>query len=220
VRVSAKGAGGLRISRRPFYGLPSALRLLETALFAIGVVAVGWCLLTLVRSRLDQAGASRELDRKIAAARAARSFAPARRPAAALRALPAPGSVVGELSIPRLGLSAIAREGTDSGTLRGAIGHVPGTALPPDNGNAAFAAHRDTFFRGLGRLRANDELRLKSPEGTFLYRVAWTRIVEPEATWVLEPQAEGSLTLVTCYPFNYVGPAPKRFVVRASLAQR
>ena len=218
--MSAKGAGGLRISRRPFFGLPSALRLLETALFAVGVVALGWCVFTLVRSRLDQAGAARELDRKIAASRAARNSTPARRTAAPLRALPAPGSVVGELSIPRLGLSAIAREGTDGATLRVAIGHIPGTALPPDLGNAAFAAHRDTFFRGLGRLHANDVLRLKSPEGTFLYRVAWTRVVGPEATWVLDPQAEGSLTLVTCYPFNYVGPAPKRFVVRASLAQR
>jgi sortase A len=82
------------------------------------------------------------------------------------------------------------------------------------------AAHRDTFFRRLGEIRPNDEVRLVTAEGTFDYRVEGTRIVEPRDTWVLAPTEGPVLTLVTCYPFRYVGSAPQRFVVRARLAER
>jgi sortase A len=190
-------------------------RLLERALLLIGIVSAGWFVGSVTASRLDQAAGSRDLEREIAAARSRR-----RRPASRVPPVAADGSIIGELSIPRLGLSAIAREGTGSSTLRVAIGHIPGTALPPASGNAGFAAHRDSFFHDLGRLRPNDEVRLRRPSGTFVYRVQWTLIAEPEATWVIGPASEESLTLVTCYPFHYVGPAPKRFVVRATLFER
>ncbi len=133
---------------------------------------------------------------------------------------PSPGDLIGRLEISKLGLSAIAREGTDSGSLRRAIGHIRGTAVPPGAGNAAFAAHRDRFFARLDRLRPGDRVRLTTPEGSYVYRVEWTSIVAPDSTWVLEPTALPTLTLVTCYPFQYVGSAPRRFVVRARLAAR
>ena len=108
-------------------------------------------------------------------------------------------------------------EGTDERTLQRAVGHIAGTALPGQPGNVALAGHRDTFFRGLRNIRANDEITLSTLRGSYRYRVDSTRVVGPEATEVLASSPEGALTLVTCYPFYFVGPAPKRFVVRAHL---
>ena len=110
------------------------------------------------------------------------------------------------------------RPGSDSKTLRLAVGHIGGTALPGERGNIGLAAHRDTFFRRLGEIRPDDQVRLVTREGVFVYRVQGTKVVEPRETWVLSPTNEPALTLVTCYPFRYVGSAPQRFIVRASLA--
>jgi len=104
----------------------------------------------------------------------------------------------------------------DAATLRRGAGHIPETAQPGDPGNVGIAAHRDSFFRGLKDVRKNDIIRLETLEGTYRYRVDWTRIVTPEDTAVLDATANPALTLVTCYPFYYVGSAPKRFIVRAS----
>ena len=79
------------------------------------------------------------------------------------------------------------------------------------------AGHRDTFFRRLRDIRADDLIRVVTPEGTFTYRVEGTQIVDPEDVWVLNQTAAPALTLVTCYPFTYIGSAPQRFIVRASL---
>lgn len=194
------------------------LHVLENALWLAGSLALAWCFLVIGASRIDQILAGRRLDQ----ARLLRP-APAQIPAAE-RNLPAPigriappslGTVVARLRIDKIGLSAIAKEGDDDETLRLAVGHIPGTALPPERGNAAFAGHRDRFFRRLGRLRPDDPIRLTTPSGDFLYRVEWTSVVEPGDTWVLAPTPQATLTLVTCYPFRYVGAAPKRFVVRA-----
>jgi sortase A len=105
-------------------------------------------------------------------------------------------------------------EGTDEGTLRLAVGHIPGTPLPGRQGNVALAGHRDTFFRGLRKIRVNDEITLTTLSGSYRYRVDSTKVVEPEETEVLEDDGD-ILTLVTCYPFNFVGTAPRRFIVRA-----
>ena len=102
-------------------------------------------------------------------------------------------------------------------TLRVAAGHVPGTALPGDAGNAAFAAHRDTFFRPLKDVREGDEIAVATPSGNYRYVVTAISIVEPEDLSVLSPTAESVLTLITCYPFDYVGSAPQRFIVQAEL---
>lgn len=126
-----------------------------------------------------------------------------------------PGSLVGRVEIPRIGVSAIVLEGVDKKTLRRGVGHIPETALPERDGNVALAAHRDSFFRGLKDIRKNDIITLKTLENTYYYRVSWTEIVRPEDTGVLADSGAPELTLVTCYPFYYVGSAPKRFIVRA-----
>jgi sortase A len=130
-------------------------------------------------------------------------------------ASPAEGSLVGRVEIPRLGVSAIILEGVDSTTLRRGVGHIPETPLPGGTGNVGLAAHRDSFFRGLKGIRKDDLVKVKTLDGTYRYRVEWTRIVDPEDTEVLIGEASPELTLVTCYPFNYVGSAPHRFIVRA-----
>lgn len=133
-------------------------------------------------------------------------------------ALPAPneGELIGRIKVPRVGVSAIVMEGVGKRTLRRGAGHIPATSLPSeDGGNVGIAAHRDSFFRGLKDIREDDTIELTTLEGTFRYEVEWTKIVKPEDTSVLAPTGDASLTLVTCYPFYYVGSAPKRFIVRA-----
>lgn len=122
---------------------------------------------------------------------------------------------IGRLEIPRIGLSTVVMEGDDEQTLNVAVGHLPDTPLPWQEGNAALAGHRDTFFRPLRRLQDGDEVRLVTPRGTFRYRTTRQVVVEPEELWVLDPSPAAALTLITCYPFDFVGPAPRRFVVHA-----
>jgi sortase A len=132
-------------------------------------------------------------------------------------ALPAEGSVLGRLEIPRLGMKVIVDEGVSDGVLRRAVGHIPQTALPGERGNVALAGHRDTFFRPLRKIQAGDAIALRTPAGDFNYRVESTAVVVPTDVRVLKPSADPMLTLVTCFPFYYVGSAPDRFVVRARL---
>jgi sortase A len=136
-------------------------------------------------------------------------------------ALPAPGSPVARLRSPDLDLDVVALEGVDPKALRRGVGHFPGTALPGRTGNVSFAGHRDTFFRGLRDAAPGQRVHLETPEATFVYEITETRIVEPDAVEVVAPLTGGShLTLVTCYPFDWIGPAPQRFVVRASLTEQ
>jgi sortase A len=124
-------------------------------------------------------------------------------------------SVIGRLEIPRLEVSVMVVEGVaDPDLLRGA-GHVPGTALPGQGGNIAIAAHRDTFFRPLQYIRENDVIFLTSDTGAHQYVVTSISVAPPSAIYVLEPTTEPTLTLISCYPFTFVGPAPDRFIVRA-----
>jgi sortase A len=125
------------------------------------------------------------------------------------------GTALGRIEISRLGIAVIIAEGTDAKTLRRAIGHIKGTALPGENGNVGLAGHRDTFFRELRNIRQDDEVTLTTPTGTYSYRVESIKLVAPEDTEVLNDSGESVLTLVTCYPFYFVGPSPKRFIVRA-----
>ena len=125
------------------------------------------------------------------------------------------GSPLGRIEISSIGLAAMIMEGVDGRTLRHAVGHIPGTPLPGQQGNVALAGHRDTFFRGLRNIHRDDEITLTTLHGSYRYRVDSTQVVEPEDTQVLSATADDFLTLVTCYPFYFVGPAPKRFIVRA-----
>ena len=130
----------------------------------------------------------------------------------------ATGGAVGRLEIPRLGISVMVLEGVDAGTLLRGVGHIPGTSLPGPAGNVGLAGHRDTFFRPLKDIRTGDEILLTTTERTYAYRVRASEVVEPRDTWVLAATEDPTLTLVTCYPFSYLGPAPKRFVVQARRA--
>jgi len=140
---------------------------------------------------------------------------------------PAPGSILGRVEVGRLNLMAMVREGVDSDTLSRAVGHVPKTALAGQNGNFAIAAHRDTLFRALKDIHKGDLVTFESQAGTYKYEVFAMRIVKPSDISVLradgglEPQRhESLLTMITCYPFYYVGSAPKRFIVQAKLLSK
>jgi len=130
---------------------------------------------------------------------------------------PANGSVLGRLEIPSLELSVMLVEGTDEWTLNRAVGHIEGTALPGQNGNVGIAGHRDGFFRPLKNLDRNDTITLTTLYGRFTYRVNAIKIVKPKDVKVLSPTTKPTMTLVTCYPFYYVGDAPNRYVVTAEL---
>jgi sortase A len=192
-------------------------RLLERTLFLIAAGCIGYYLYVYGEARLYQSFEDRELDTILAsgASRSAgdRSAGDQRVP----RAEPAQGSTIGRIEIPRLGVSAVIRAGSDARTLRLAVGYIPGTALPGENGNVGLAGHRDTFFRKLRDINPDDEIRLTTREGVFRYFVQRTNIVQPDDVWVLNATSSPVLTLVTCYPFSYIGSAPQRFIVRALL---
>ena len=127
----------------------------------------------------------------------------------------ATSGLIGRIDIQRLSLSVIVFEGISSNVLRRAAGHIPGTSLPGQSGNVGISAHRDTFFRPLRNIKQNDVITLRTLLGEYRYRVVSTKIVGPNDVAVLEPSGHEVLTLVTCYPFYFVGSAPDRFVVRA-----
>jgi sortase A len=129
------------------------------------------------------------------------------------------GSAIGRLEIPRIGLSVVVLEGSDTNTLRLGVGRIRNSALPSEPGNVVLAGHRDTFFRSLRDIRKGDRISFRTPEGTFPYTVDWTSVVNPADTSVIMPTRAPALTLVTCYPFYYVGAAPQRFIVRALPAE-
>lgn len=126
------------------------------------------------------------------------------------------GDALGRLRSERIGLDVMVAEGVDDATLRRAAGRIPGTARVGELGNVGLAAHRDTFFRPLREIRKGDELDLETLSGSYRYRVDWIEVVEPENVTSLAQTNEATLTLVTCFPFHYVGPAPRRFIVRAT----
>lgn len=204
-----------------------ALRWLERILLLVGILCLGGWAFAWVDARYTQYRDGQILDEALSAAatppaaRPARetddldAFQPERAGLRESRPPVAEGSLVGRIEIPRVGVSTIVLEGVDNKTLRRGAGHIPETSLPGDGGNVGIAAHRDSFFRALKDIRKNDIIRLETLQGTFSYRVEWTQIVQPEDTQVLAETGVPALTLVTCYPFYYVGSAPKRFIVRA-----
>jgi sortase A len=131
------------------------------------------------------------------------------------RRAPIKGELVGRIEVRRLGLSVIVAEGTDEATLRRAAGHIEGTQLPGPSGNVGIAGHRDTLFRPLRNIRNDDVITFTTLQGVFRYRVVSTKVVSPYDVAVLNPDNHEILTLVTCFPFYFVGSAPDRFIVRA-----
>jgi sortase A len=203
----------------------------ERALLAIGIVCLGIFAWSWVDARALEIRENQRLEEALAAAPTIKSkasetdsFAAFEKGAEKIQkeekkaesAPPEPGELVGRITIPRLDVTAIVLEGVENKTLRRGAGRIPATALPAqEEGNVGIAAHRDSFFRGLKDIREDDTIELATLDGTFRYQVEWTKIVEPTDVSVLEPTKEPALTLVTCYPFYYVGSAPKRFIVRA-----
>lgn len=128
------------------------------------------------------------------------------------------GEIIGRVDIPRLKLSAAVAEGDDDKTLGNAVGHLPDTPLPwHRRGNVALAAHRDGLFRSLEGVRLDDDVRVVTSRGEFRYRVTKTHIVDPDDVWVIAPTDTPTITLITCYPFAFIGNAPRRFIVQAEL---
>jgi sortase A len=128
-------------------------------------------------------------------------------------------SPIAVLAIPKLGIEVPVFDGTDDLTLNRGVGRISGTAGPGESGNIGVAGHRDGFFRGLMNIQMGDEIELEAKKGKFVYKVEGIEIVMPSDTSVLRPRAQPSLTLVTCYPFYFVGDAPQRYIVHASLVE-
>ena len=126
-----------------------------------------------------------------------------------------PAAPLAILRIPRIGIEVPILEGTDDWALNRAVGHIADTAAPGADGNSGIAGHRDGFFRPLKDVNVGDVLEIETPRGSTSYRIERTWIVEPEDVSVLDPTPVRSVTLVTCYPFYFVGSAPQRFIVRA-----
>lgn len=189
-----------------------AVKLARRSLTIVGILCLGaWAAVTVV-SRTAGARNNARLDRLVSERRVAAAGDP--REARAGEA-PIAGELLGRIEIPRANVSAVILEGIEEKWLLQAAGHLPGTALPGEAGNAALAGHRDSFFRGLRKVRLDDTIVVTTPTKTRRYVVESIRLVPPEDTRVLAPTNHDQLTLVTCYPFGYIGPAPKRFVVLA-----
>ena len=216
-----------KIKRQP---TPLALIIRGAQFFflVVGVLALGYCAAVLTDRWAFQAYQSWQFERALKEAQTSASSNP--QPAAS--PLPAQadadraraqsfgidglaGSPLGRIEITSIGLVAMIMEGVDARTLQHAVGHIPGTPLPGQQGNVALAGHRDTFFRGLRNIHKDDEITLTTVHGSYRYRVDSTQVAEPQDTQVLAATADDFLTLVTCYPFYFVGPAPQRFIVRA-----
>ena len=196
----------LWMPREPLQGI---LRWTQRLLLALAASMLGYCAYVLVDTWAFQKAERHQLERLMPAAMPIASALPDRSPPTTARGL------IGRIDIPRLGLSAIVIEGTSRTTLRHAVGHISGTALPGQSGNVGISGHRDTFFRPLRNIRRNDIIAVTTPLGEYRYRVVSTRIVNPHDIEVLDPGDNEVLTLVTCYPFYFVGAAPDRFIVRA-----
>jgi len=197
--------------------------------FTVGILALGYVGFALLDARLYQADQSRRFQQELNGLKPsivsdeqlhASSISPAPAEENLIRAesvnIAGSGRTpLGQIEISTIGLKAMILEGTDARTLRRAVGHIPGTPLPGQQGNVAITGHRDTFFRPLRNIRKDDEIRLTTLNGSYRYWVDSARVVESDNTEVLNHSDDAILTLVTCYPFYYVGPAPKRFIVRA-----
>jgi sortase A len=201
------------------------LRLVCWMALAGAAVLLVWPATVLVDSQLAQWSGARKLERQILLAQAQPREKANRATSAEEVVVPettepatsskAPGEVLARLEIDRLKMKYVLLEGTDARTLDRSIGHIRNTALPGQTGNIGIAGHRNTHFRRLEWIRRNDQIVLTSPRGAFRYTVEWVAVFEPADLQVLDASHGPALTLVTCFPFEYVGSATLRFVVRA-----
>ena len=198
--------------------MKSALRLLAVTIQMAGFLVLVYCAFVFVHAQAFQAYAKWVFDRALGNRQSATqrySESPVSLPWSSDRAVPELDSLIGRIEIPRLQLSTMILEGVGERQLQLGAGHVSETALPGETGNVVIAAHRDTFFRPLQNISKNDRIVLTTLDGSFQYIVESIQITDPDNTAALRPSAEPALTLVTCYPFTFVGSAPQRFIVRA-----
>jgi sortase A len=193
-----KPAGGAKA--RPRRKSAAILRAVSYLFLAVGILALGYAGYVIVDAHAYQAYEQSKFE----------SVSPTHAPYLLVE-----GGVIGEIQVPRLHLKAIVVQGSSNTILRRAVGHIPETALPGEQGNVALAGHRDTFFRPLRNIRLGDAITLKTPDGAFQYVVESTAVVAAREVGVLTSSDGRTLTLITCFPFNYIGSAPNRFVVRA-----
>jgi sortase A len=188
-------------------------RRLAVGLIVAGLALLGVSAYRFAETRSHQASEQRQLE----AAFRQRSADPVRETGSAVasRTRAAQGKAWGRLEIGRVGLSVALEEGIDEPTLRRAVGHVPTSPFPGEGGNVALAGHRDSLFRPLREVQSGDLVRVTTLDGVFEYHVDSLEVVPPERTDVLASGPGHELTLVTCYPFSYVGPAPLRYIVKA-----
>jgi sortase A len=172
-----------------------------------GVLALAYVALALFNAWQFQRAASRTLENQIHAEEQ-HAILPAGHPAKE-------GDLLGRMEIPSIGVSVMILQGTTPQTLRLGVGHIDGTALPGESGNIGIAGHRDTFFHGLKDIRRDDEIQLQTVDEIARYKVDWIQITAPSDGGIVSLTTESGLTLVTCYPFHYIGAAPERYVVHA-----
>ena len=198
--------------------MSGATKWMERCLWAIGFLVLAAWFGVWFNARQQQAEGNRELERRLDTRRGVRgSSSPGSSSSrgSPTRARLPEGALVGRIEIPRIGVSTIVFEGTGDNVLSIGVGHLSGTSLPGEQGNVVLAAHRDTFFRPLRSVQKYDRIVMVTPAGKRLYQVESTAIVSPNYLEVLAPTPGETLTLVTCYPFEWFGHAPKRFIVRA-----
>lgn len=185
---------------------------LERGLLAVGAALVVWCAVILVEARFTK---DLPVDQPLRVTQTLPDGEGSPRPTPAPKPAPAAGTVIARLELPRLKLSTSVLEGSDDATLNRGAGHIEETSLPGEPGNVGIAGHRDTVFRALRRVKVGDEIDLRTGDRLERYTIARTLIVQPEDVYVLDPTDRPTLTLVTCYPFEFIGHAPKRFIVQA-----
>lgn len=201
-------------SARPRRGAQvRGIRWIEWILLSIGLAGILVYLWATLGGQAMQRYASRKFDRERETPKFGIAIPQLSQPTVAPR--PFPEATIGRLVIPRVGIQTMVQEGVSASILRHAAGHLPGSSLPGEPGNVAIAAHRDTFFRPLRDIRKLDVITLETTQGSFDYEVESIEIVDPEDVSVVAQTSSPMLTLVTCYPFYYVGSAPKRFIVHA-----
>ena len=194
-----------------------ASRLAEACLWVVASCGIGGSLFTYTSAYIHQKTQTRRLNEMngVSGGSASGYGKFTNVSSADTAALPQADGLLGAIEIPRLGITSVVEEGVDDGTLAQAVGHIPGTRFPGQDGNTGLAAHRDTYFRHLGDIKPGDEIIFRAPGFKYIYTVQSTQIVDPSDTQVLSDEDGTTLTLVTCFPFHFIGPAPKRFVVTA-----
>jgi sortase A len=192
----------------------SALWWIERGLMAMGAVLALYCAAILVEARFHQTAPIAQPPLVVTQTVLPGDSGDAK---AASVPVPAAGTMLGRLEAPSVKLSTTVLEGSDDATLSRGSGHIEDTPFPGQPGNVGIAGHRDTTFRALRHIRVGDALEFKTVDRLYRYRISKTMIVGPDDVYVLDPTAAPALTLVTCYPFEFVGHAPRRFIVRADL---